>query len=199
MNNVIKTILFITIVLLSLTKAQLEKGKLMIGGNIMSSDFGLNRGGNYNVDMAFKSALFLADNFALGGEKTVSFNGTKGTKTTYHYNFGLLGRYFFNRGKSRDLSQCGKFFLEGDLGLGGVHNGQGGKSASGINMGIGTGYSYFFSPHAAVEALFTYNGNIGFKDAGSSSAIGISIGFQVYIPSAAIKQLLKRKPKKDAD
>ncbi|MYY43912.1 hypothetical protein [Elizabethkingia anophelis] len=199
MKNTIKIILLITTLLSSLTKAQLQKGKLMVGGNIMSSDFALNNGGNYNINMEFKSALFLADNFALGGEKTVSFKGAKDTKTIYNYNFGILGRYFFNKEKSKDLSGCGKFFLESDLGIGGIHNGQEGKSTSGLNMGIGAGYSYFLSSHAAIEALVLYNGNIGFKNSSSSSAIGVSIGFQIYIPSAAIKQLLKRKPKKNND
>lgn len=199
MKNIIHIILLIAAAFLSLTKAQLQKGKLMLGGNIMSSDFGLNNGGNYNISMELKTALFLADNFALGGEKTVSFNGAKGTKMIYDYNFGLLGRYFLNKEKSKDLSQEGKFFLESDIGIGGVHNGQEGKSTSGLNLGIGTGYSYFFSPHAAIEALILYTGNIGFKNTSSSSVLGLSIGFQVYIPSATIKQLLKRKPKKDAD
>ncbi|AQW92903.1 MULTISPECIES: hypothetical protein [Elizabethkingia] len=199
MKNIIPIILFITTALLTLTNAQLQKGKLMLGGNMMSSNFALNKGGNFNISMDMKSALFLADNFALGGKKTVGFNGSKSTKMISNYDFGLLGRFYFNKEKSQDLSQCGKLFLESSLGIEGIRNGQEEKSTSEFNMGLGTGYSYFLSPYAAVEMLILYNRSIGYKNTSSFSVIGLSIGFQAYLPSSTIKQLFKRKSKKETD
>jgi len=199
MKNIIPIILFITTAVLSLINAQLQKGKLMLGGNMMFSNFGLNNGGNYNIIMDMKSALFLADNFALGGKKTVSFKGSNDTKMISNYDFDLLGRFYFNKEKYQDLSQCGKLFLESSLGIGGIRNGQEDKSTSEFNMRIGTGYSYFLSPYAAVEVLIFYNRSIGYKNTNSFSVIGLSIGFQAYLPSSAIKQLFKRKSKKETD
>lgn len=58
--------------LFSVTKAQLQKGNWMVGGNIITSSFGLNTGGGYNFTLQPKAAYFIDDNFALGGQVTFS-------------------------------------------------------------------------------------------------------------------------------
>ena len=49
----------------------------MVGGNIITSSFGLNTGGGYNFTLQPKAAYFIDDNFALGGQVTFSFQEQK--------------------------------------------------------------------------------------------------------------------------
>ncbi|MYY27361.1 porin family protein [Elizabethkingia anophelis] len=171
-------------------KAQLQKGNWMVGGNLITSSFGLNKDGGYNFILQPKGAYFIDDNLALGGQVTFGFSGAKEAKTTYTYSAGPLARYYFND-KEMNLLKHGRFFLETNLGIGGVTQTQKGGSTTGLNLGFGPGYAYFISSNIAIEGLVKYNGDFGFGNRGTTSTIGFNVGFQIYLPSSKIKQIKK--------
>ncbi|AQX02190.1 outer membrane beta-barrel protein [Elizabethkingia anophelis] len=174
------------------SKAQIQEGNWMVGGNIISSTFGLNTGGGYNFNLQPKAAKFIKDNLAVGGQVTFGFSGTKGAPTTYTYNLGPLARYYFNHDKV-NLLKHGRFFIEGNAGIGGTTQTLGGGSTTGFNLGVGPGYAYFISHNIAIEGLVKYNGDFGFGNKGTTSNIGFNVGFQVYFPTSKVKQVIKRE------
>ncbi|MYY27362.1 hypothetical protein [Elizabethkingia anophelis] len=176
--------------------AQLQKGNLMIEGNIFSSSLGLNNSGAFNLGMQLKTALFIADNFALGGQKSVIVSGDNNSKTMYNFNFGVVGRYYLNKDQVQNLENSGKIFFESIFGLGGIRTADHGGSNYDLILGLGSGYMYFITPHIAIESLLEYNSDFGFHNAPSSSALTFNVGLQIFIPSASIKQLFKRKKSK---
>ncbi|OBS14103.1 hypothetical protein ATE49_01765 [Elizabethkingia miricola] len=183
--------------LFSVTKAQLQKGNWMVGGNIITSSFGLNTGGGYNFTLQPKAAYFIDDNFALGGQVTFGFAGAKDAKTIYTYNVGPMARYYFNNDQVDSLLKHGRFFVEGNAGIGGTSGTratatqEAGKSTTGLNVGVGPGYAYFISPNIALEALVKYNGDFGFGNRGATSNIGFNVGFQIYLPTSKVKQITR--------
>ncbi|NAW49961.1 hypothetical protein GNY06_00635 [Elizabethkingia argentiflava] len=177
--------------LFSFTKAQLKQGNWMVGGNILTSNFGLKSGGSYNFILQPKAAYFLRDNKAIGGLVTFGFNGAKNAKTTYTYNVGLLGRYYLNNNQVHNLLKQGKFFLEGNLGIGGTTQTQGGISTTGLNLGVGPGYAYFLTHNIAVEGLVKYVGDFGFGNNSNTSNLEFNVGLQVYLPTSKVKQITR--------
>ncbi|AQW92908.1 MULTISPECIES: outer membrane beta-barrel protein [Elizabethkingia] len=172
-------------------KAQIQKGNWMVGGNIITSSFGLNSGGGYNFLLQPKGAYFIEDNFALGAQVTFGFSGAKDSRTIYNYSVGPLARYYVDGKKHEHLLQHGRFFVEANAGIGGVSQTQSGDSTTGLNLGVGPGYAYFITPNIALEGLVKYNGDFGFGNRGTTSIIAFNIGLQIYIPSAKIKQIKK--------
>ncbi|OPC23561.1 hypothetical protein BAX95_06700 [Elizabethkingia meningoseptica] len=177
--------------LFSVTKAQLQKGNWMVGGNLVTSSFGLNTGGGYNFTLEPKAAYFIDNNFALGGQVTFGFSGTKDGPTTYKYSVGPMARYYFNDDQVDSLLKHGRFFVEGNAGIGGTSTTKGGNSTTGLNLGVGPGYAYFISQNVALEALVKYNGDFGFGNNGTTSNIGFNIGFQIYLPTSKVKQVTR--------
>ncbi|MYY43911.1 porin family protein [Elizabethkingia anophelis] len=189
-NKLLLGAAIIATAMFSSAKAQLTKGNWMVGGNIITSSFGLNTDGGYNFLLQPKAAFFIADNFALGGQVTFGFSGAKDAKTTYMYNAGPLARYYFNDGETH-LLKHGRFFLESNVGIGGVSQTQNGGSTTGFNLGVGPGYAYFITPNISVEGLVKYNGDFGFGNRGTTSTIGFNVGFQIYLPTSKIQQIKK--------
>ena len=177
--------------LFSVSKAQLQKGNWMVGGNIITSDFGLKTGGGYNFNLEPKAAYFINDNFALGGQVAFGFGGTKDGPTTYTYSVGPMARYYFNDNQVDSLLKHGRFFVEGNAGIGGESTTKGGNSTTGLNLGVGPGYAYFISSNVAVEALVKYNGVVGFGNTAGSSRIGFNVGFQIYLPTSKVKTITR--------
>lgn len=175
----------------SVANAQIQKGNWMVGGDLISSNFGLNTGGGYNFAVQPKAAYFVKDNLAIGGLIDLGFAGAKGSSTTFTYNVGPMARYYFNNGEVDNLLKHGRFFAEANVGIGGVTMSQGGDSANGLNLGVGPGYAYFITPNIGLEGLVKYNGNYGFGNRGNVSAITFNVGFQIYLPTSKAKQIIK--------
>ncbi|UTG66784.1 outer membrane beta-barrel protein (plasmid) [Elizabethkingia anophelis] len=191
MKKLILGTVLITTGLFSFSKAQIQKGNWMVGGNIISSEFGLNTGGAYNFSLQPKAAYFVDDNLAIGGLVTFGFSGSKDSSTKYTYNIGALGRYYFNNDQVDNLLKHGRFFVEGNLGIGGTSFTKGGNSTTGLNLGVGPGYAYFITPNVAIEGLVKYNGDFGFGNNGTTSNIGFNVGFQIYLPTSKVKKITR--------
>ncbi|MBE4947376.1 outer membrane beta-barrel protein [Chryseobacterium culicis] len=172
--------------------AQIQKGNWMVGGNLAGANFGLNKGGGYDFNIQPKGAYFIEDNIALGGYVDLGFKGAKDAPTTFTYNVGALGRYYLNPGEQGvdNLLHHGRWFFEGNLGVGGTSISKGGSSSNGLNFGFGPGYSYFITPNIGLEGLVKYDANAGFGSGGYTNKITFGLGFQIYLPTSKGKQII---------
>lgn len=166
--------------------AQIQRGNWMVGSSILSSNFGLNTGGGYSIALQPKAAYFVEDNVAVGGYVNLGFSKvTNGSPTRFDYAVGGLGRYYLSPGEKGvdNLLNHGRWFFEGNLGVGGssVENG---NSTSGLDFGVGPGYSYFITPNIGIEGLVKYQGQAGFGNEGLNSNITFNVGFSIYIPTS---------------
>ncbi len=178
--------------LFSLTNAQIQKGNWMVGGNLVSGNFGLNTGAGYNVQIQPKGAYFIEDNVAVGGYANLGFAGAKGSETIWNYGAGALGRYYLSPGQEGvdNLLKNGRWFFEANLGIGGQSASNGGDSANGLDYGFGPGYAYFITPNIGLEGLLKYTGNVGFGNRGTTSNLAFGLGLQIYLPTSKAKQVI---------
>ncbi|MGV4414410.1 hypothetical protein [Chryseobacterium sp. T1] len=178
--------------LFTTANAQIQKGNWMVGGNLAGANFGLNKGAGYDFSIQPKGAYFIDDNLAVGGYVDLGFAGKKDAATTFTYNVGALGRYYVSPGEAGvdNLLKHGRFFVEGNLGVGGTSISKGGSSSNGLNFGFGPGYSYFITPNIGLEGLVKYDANAGFGSGGLNSKIVFGLGFQVYLPTSKAKDII---------
>ncbi|WDF46944.1 hypothetical protein PQ459_00345 [Chryseobacterium sp. KACC 21268] len=177
--------------LFSTANAQIQEGNWMVGSSLLSSNFGLNTGAGYNIALQPRAAYFIKDNVALGGYVNLGISKvTKGSPTRFDYGVGALGRYYVSPGEAGvdNLLNHGRWFFEGNLGVGGssVENG---NSTTGLDFGVGPGYSYFITPNIGVEGLVKYVGQSGFGNEGLNSNITFNVGFSIYLPSGQAKRI----------
>lgn len=165
--------------------AQLQKGNYMVGGEFAAANFGLNEGAGYNFQITPQAAFFVQDNWAVGPYVKLGFSGAKGSPTTFGYGVGALSRYYFSPGEQGidNLLKHGRFFVEGNAGIGGTTISDGGASANGLDLGIGPGYTYFITQNIGLDASVKLNGNLGFGNRGTTSAIDFRLGLNIFLPS----------------
>ncbi|MCE3076709.1 porin family protein [Chryseobacterium gwangjuense] len=173
--------------------AQIQKGNWLVGSSLLSSNFGLNTGGGYNISIQPKGAYFIEDNVAVGGYVNLGISKvTNGSPTRFDYAAGGLGRYYLSPGEKGvdNLLNHGRWFFEGNVGIGGssVENG---NSTTGLDFGVGPGYSYFITPNIGLEGLVKYQGQAGFGNEGLNSNITFNVGFSIYIPTSKAKQVIR--------
>lgn len=176
--------------LFTTANAQIQKGNWMVGGSLVSANFGLNTGGAYDIQLTPKGAYFIEDNVALGGYVTLGIQGAKGSNTVFNYGVGALGRYYLSPNEKGidNLLKHGRWFAEANVGIGGESQ-KGSDSTTGLDYGVGVGYAYFITENIGLEGLLKYNGNLGFGSRASSSRLGIGLGFNIYIPTQKAKQI----------
>jgi len=171
--------------------AQIQKGNWLVGSSLLSSNFGLNTGGGYSVAIQPKGAYFIEDNVAVGGYVNLGISKvTNGSPTRFDYAVGGLGRYYLSPGEKGvdNLLNHGRWFFEGNVGIGGssVENG---NSTTGLDFGVGPGYSYFITPNIGLEGLVKYQGQAGFGSEGLNSNITFNVGFSIYLPTSKAKDV----------
>ncbi|UQB67440.1 hypothetical protein [Epilithonimonas zeae] len=177
--------------LFSTANAQIQEGNWLVGSSILTSNFGLNTGGGYQIGLEPKAAYFIKDNVALGGMVNLNFLKTgKGEATQFKYGVGALGRYYISPGEVGvdNLLNHGRWFFEGNAGIGGTSI-ENGNSTTGFVYGVGPGYSYFITPNIGVEGLVKYNGEAGFGNTPYSSNITFNVGFSIYLPTSHAKRI----------
>lgn len=171
--------------LVTTTNAQIQKGNWMVGGELAAANFGLNDGAGYNVQITPQAAYFVQDNWAVGPYVNLGFSGAKGSDTTFNYGVGALSRYYFSPADmgGDTLLKHGRFFVEGNAGIGGQNQSNGGDSANGLDLGVGPGYTYFVTSNIGLDASVKFNGNLGFGNRGTTSNIGFRLGLNIFLPS----------------
>lgn len=192
MKKLILTGIFAVAGLATTMNAQIQKGNWMVGSSLISSRFGLNTDAGYDISIQPKGAYFIKDNVAVGGYVTLGTSKvSKDSGTQFTYAVGGLGRYYLSPGEKGvdNLLNHGRWFFEGNLGIGGQST-KGGTSTTGLDFGVGPGYSYFITPNIGLEGLVKYAGVTGFGNEGLTSNITFNLGFSIYIPTSKAKQVV---------
>lgn len=179
MKKLLTTVMFSAITILA-ANAQIQKGNVMVGGNLTNINLGLDDPKIFSVDITPKAAWFIQDNVAVGGYVNFGLKTAKNSNTTTTYGVGALGRYY--TGKDVEVIRHGRFFAEATAGIGGVNVSKGGGNTNGLNLSVGPGFAYFITPNIGLETLLKYNGLIGFGSATTQNNLNLSFGFQIYLP-----------------
>ncbi|MFD2288868.1 hypothetical protein GJU39_06135 [Pedobacter petrophilus] len=180
MKKIFISSLFSVALFMGVAKAQIQKGNVMVGGNLTNINLGLDDPKVFSVDITPKAAWFIQDNVALGGYVNFGLQTTKNAPTTTTYGVGALGRYYM--GKDVEVLNHGRFFAEATVGVGGVNVSRGGGNTNGLNLSVGPGFAYFITPNIGLETLLKYNGLVGFGSEATQSNLNLSFGFQIYLP-----------------
>lgn len=169
----------------NVTKAQIQQGNVLVGGDLGGLSLGLNGDGYFNLSLNPKAAWFIKDNIAIGGYAKLGVSTAKDAGTTTVYGVGPLARYYVNDPKINPLRHA-RFFAEANVGIEGSNYSKGG-STNGLGIGVGPGIAYFITPNIGLEALLKYDGIVGFGSKTTTSYLDLSVGFQVYLPSGKLK------------
>ena len=190
------TLLLLATSVASVSHAQLQKGNVLVGGDLGKFSLGLDKGSYFTVDINPKAAWFIQDNIAVGAYVTLGLQTAKNSNTQTNYGVGALARYYLgaNQVNTESVLKHTRLFVEGTAGIEG-NNISHGPSTNGLGLGIGPGVAYFITPNIGLETLLKYNGIVGFGSAGSTNVLNLNVGFQVYLPGRATKN----KVMKDAN
>jgi hypothetical protein len=193
MKKLITLIILFQFILVS-AKSQIQNGNLLVGADIANFNLSLNKGGNFSVNLDPKLGYFFSNNLALGAYLNFGLITSKGGGESIDYGIGALGRYYL----STDINvvRNSRWFLEGNVGIEGT-NPASGENTNGLGLGFGPGWTYFITSNVGLEALLKYNGIIGFGQRVTSSDLGLSVGFQIYLPSAQLRRRLEGEKNKN--
>jgi hypothetical protein len=171
-------------------KAQIQRGNVLIGGDLANLRLGLDQPTNFQATISPKAAWFIRDNVALGGYGNFGISTTKGNGSDINYGIGALGRYY--TGPEGEVVRHGRIFGEATVGFEGVNLAANGGSTNGLGFGIGPGFSYFVTPNIGLETLVKYNGVVGFGSSAYANNVQLLFGFQVYLPGRATAARVRR-------
>jgi hypothetical protein len=167
-----------------ISNAQIQRGNVMVGGDISHLDLSLNSGNNFSFTIDPKAAWFIADNIAVGAYLNFDLTTAKGAGSNIGYGIGPLARYYISDPRTEVIRHA-RFFLEGNVGIQGT-NPHVGESTNGLGLGFGPGLAYFVTPNIGLEGLIKYQGIVGFGSSATSSDLLFSLGFQIYLPKTRI-------------
>ncbi|HUC81003.1 MAG TPA: hypothetical protein VMR70_08810 [Flavisolibacter sp.] len=190
MKKVLLFALFVSAVGAIQSQAQLQKGSVLIGGDLAGFDLGLNEGSTFNMSLTPKVAWFVRDNLALGGYVDFGLATAKEAGTNVSYGVGGLGRYYFPTADV-NVARSTRFLMEANVGIQGV-NTPGGNNTNGLGLGFGPGLAYFVTNNIALESLLKYNGILGFGSNATSSRLSLNLGFQIYLPGSKVKSEIEK-------
>lgn len=179
----------------SAAMAQTQKGNLMVGGDLTNFGFNFQKGSTkFDFNLTPKLGYFIKDDLAIGGYVNFGLSTAKGAGSTVDYGIGAFGRYFINdkNVKKLEFSKRARFFVEANAGFAGT-NPASGASTNGLNLGAGPGLAYFITPNVALEALVKYDLIVGFGNSVTSNQLGFNLGFQIYLPTAKAKQIIREE------
>ena len=176
------------------TFSQIQKGNILVGGDIANLGLGLRKGSVFTMRIDPKLAYFIKDNVAIGAYIDLGVQAFRGT-TAFDYGVGVLGRYYFPDKNNENPLRHSRFFVEGNVGFTGANVSGGGNSTNGLGIGFGPGYAYFITPNVGLETLLKYNGLVGFGNATTQSNLNLNIGFQIYLPTRKLRTRIENDVK----
>jgi len=174
---------------INVSKAQIQQGNVLAGGDLGGLSLGLNGDGYFNLSLNPKAAWFIKDNIAIGAYAKLGLTTAKNSGTTTTYGVGPLARYYVNDPKVNPLRHA-RIFVEANAGIEGSNYSKGG-STNGLGLGVGPGIAYFITPNIGLETLLKYDGIVGFGSKTTTSYLDLNVGFQIYLPSAKMKAAAK--------
>ncbi len=190
MKKILLALVVVTTFSVTHANAQLERGNAIVGGDIANFNIGLKKNTGYDIQLDPKAAWFIKSNIAVG--PYVNFELSKSNKeapTETSYGVGALARYYLgvNQVNTESLLRHTRAFIEGNAGIAGTNESDGGGSTNGLGLGFGPGIAYFITPNIGLETLLKYNGLIGFGSTTTQSRLNLSVGFQIYLPGRATR------------
>ena len=188
MKKIIGLVIICFTIFTTKTSAQIQKGNILVGGDIANLNLTLGGSGAFQVTVDPKVAFFIRDNIALGAYLDFGLATAKGAGTDTRYGVGALGRYYVNDPTVNVLNH-GRLFFEGNAGIQGISQSDG-SNTTGLGLGIGPGYAYFITPNIGLETLLKYNGVVGFGSEPYSSNLNLGIGFQIYLPGRSVQTIV---------
>ncbi len=165
--------------------SQIQKGNILVGGDLANFNLGLKKGSLFSMRIDPKLAIFFADNFAVGAYINFGLQSVSGN-TAVNYGAGVLARYYFPDKNNEDPLRHSRFLVEGNAGFTGA-NVTNGSSTNGLGLGVGPGYTYFITRNIGLEILLKYNGLLGFGNALTQSNLNLNVGLQVYLPTRKLR------------
>lgn len=188
MKKIFAALVVVTAFSMTHANAQLQRGNVLVGGDLADFNLGLNKNSDFRVTIDPKAAWFIKDNVALGAYALLGLDIVKGSTQT-NYGVGALGRYYFgaNEINTESVLRHTRGFLEGNVGIEG-NNVTHGASTNGLGLGIGPGIAYFITPNIGLEALLKYQGIVGFGNDPLNSRLDLNVGFQIYLPGRATQR-----------
>lgn len=158
--------------------AQTEKGDWLVGGRV-----DLNTGENSShIGFSPNAGLFVANNFAVGGNLLIDYNKSGDVKST-DFGIGPFARYYFTTSKARPLVHAAFSYLSTKIK---------GPSTSITNNGsnfLGAGgVAVFINENVSIEILAGYS-HTKYKDFDGSGGFNLGIGFQVYLNKKQIDNM----------
>ena len=187
------TLLLVATSVASVSHAQLQKGNVLVGGDIANFSLGLDKGSYFQIDINPKAAWFIKNNVAVGGYVNLGLLTAKNSNTQTSYGIGALARYYAGPDQinTDGILRHARLFAEGNVGIEG-NNVSHGPSTNGLGLGIGPGVAYFITPNIGLETLLKYNGIVGFGSDGSTNALNLNVGFQIYLPGKSTQNKVMR-------
>ncbi len=189
MKKILGALIMITLLLVGQkSNAQLQKGNVLVGGDIANFSLGLDKGSYFKFNIDPKAAWFIQNNIAVGGYVNLGLITAKGSNTETLYGVGALARYYLgaNQVNTDAILRHTRIFVEGNVGLEG-DNVSHGATTNGLGIGIGPGVAYFITPNIGLEGLLKYNGIIGGGNDALRNTLNFNFGFQIYLPGKATR------------
>lgn len=178
--------------------AQIQKGNVMVGGNILTSGFQFDANNAFDITLNPKAAWFISDGVALGADVNLGYSTADFTGNTLSYGVGALGRYYGAKGANEVINHS-RFFGEATVGINGRNINPYGDVASsnttGLGFSFGPGFTYFITQSVGLEALVKYNGIVGFGNQTYTHGLGLGFGFQIYLPGKSTANKVQRDMK----
>lgn len=192
MKKILTLIVMATLVA-SVSNAQLQKGNVLVGGNLANFSLGLEKNSYFTLDISPKAAWFIQNNIAVGGYVKLGLITSNGSNTQTNYGVGALARYYAGPSQINTdaILKHARLFVEGNAGLEGS-NVSHGATTNGLGVGIGPGVAYFITPNVGLETLLKYDGIIGGGNNTLNNSLDFNIGFQVYLPGRSTRDKVKR-------
>jgi hypothetical protein len=163
---------------LPVANAQLQKGTVMWGGNLIGGYVQTDKAGELNVLLSPKIAWFIRNGLAVGGYANLGLARSYQVAIEWIYQAGALGRYYLGKSEG-NLSGNSRLFIEGNAGYGGSTIAD--ISSSGINLGIGPGFAYFIRENASIEGIIKYDAFLRSGNEDAINEIRFGLGFQLYL------------------
>jgi hypothetical protein len=187
MKKIIIMIIAFGGILATNAKAQIQQGNVMVGVNFASVDLQLNNPKFFSVSLSPKAAWFVKNNFALGGYADLGIATGQGSTST-SFGIGALSRYY--TGQDVEVLHHGRFFGEAIFGVSDYNQSNGGNTGS-FSFSFGPGFAYFITPNVGLETVLKYYGQNGFNYKAYQSNVGLSFGFQIYLPGKSAANKVK--------
>jgi hypothetical protein len=183
-----KKMIFASALMLSafMTKAQTEKGNVLIGADFASTSLQFSGGNStFNLSVNPTAAWFIKKNLALGGAVEIGYNKTKGADGVFTYGVSPLVRYYF-AGEDRT-----KYYGQAKVGFGGAS--VGGSSSTYVGAGAGVGLNHWFTNSVALNVGLAYDYKHLTKSGSDAiNAVSLGVGLEIFLPSKKMKGYLKK-------